>query len=106
MTQGTYGQGEQTLSKAANLVSEAKADFDTLASSLSGKIQGAEGAWKGAGGRAFFQLHQAWTEKQSKIVSALNEFEASLTQTEKDNLSTDESQSQSHNSLSARLGGI
>ena len=32
----------------------------------------------------------AWTEKQKVITNALNEFEASLTSTERDNVSTDE----------------
>ena len=36
--------------------------------------------------------HQAWTEKQKVIVNALDEFAASLTATEKDNVSTDDAQ--------------
>ena len=39
------------------------------------------------------------------IVSALNEFEASLTTTEKDNISTDEAQSANYQRTAGRLGG-
>ena len=39
------------------------------------------------------------------ITNALNEFEASLTSTERDNLNTDEAQSANYNRFSGRLGG-
>lgn len=103
MTQGMYGQGEQTLSKAAGMVAEAKADFDRMAQKLDGQIQGMRNQWVGQGGAAFFALHQAWTEKQRVIVTALDEFEASLTRTEKDNVSTDQEQSSGMSRLTSRL---
>jgi WXG100 family type VII secretion target len=98
------GQGEGTLTRAAGLVSEAKQDFDAMSKALEGQIAGLQGKWAGAGGSAFFQLHQAWTEKQRIITNALNEFEASLTSTEKDNVSTDESQSANYSRVAGRLG--
>ena len=105
MSAAEMGQGEGTLTKAAGLVSDAKADFDRLALQLDGQIQGLQGKWAGAGGSAFFGLHQAWQEKQKVIVSALNEFEASLTSTEKDNISTDDAQSANYTRTAGRLGG-
>jgi WXG100 family type VII secretion target len=105
MSAAEMGQGEGTLTKAAGLVSDAKADFDRLSMKLDGQIQGLQGKWAGAGGTAFFTLHQAWTEKQKVIVGALNEFEASLTSTEKDNISTDDAQSANYNRTAGRLGG-
>jgi WXG100 family type VII secretion target len=98
------GQGEGTLTRAAGLVTDAKADFDTLSNNLSGQIAGLQGKWAGAGGSAFFTLHQAWTDKQRVITNALNEFEASLTSTERDNMSTDETQSSNYNRVAGRLG--
>ncbi|MEP9362613.1 WXG100 family type VII secretion target [Nocardioides sp. CN2-186] len=98
------GQGEHTLTRAAGLVVEARQDFEALSKALEGKIAGLQGKWAGAGGTAFFSLHQAWTEKQRVITNALNEFEASLTSTEKDNLNTDETQSSSYNRFAGRLG--
>ena len=98
------GQGEGTLTKAAGLVATAKQDFDGLSSNLEGQIAGVQGKWAGAGGSAFFALHQAWNEKQRVITKALNDFEASLTATEKDNMNTDESQSSNYSKLTGRLG--
>ena len=106
MSQGApeMGQGERTLTRAAGLVADAKQDFDGLSKALEGQIAGLQGKWAGAGGTAFFSLHQAWTEKQRVITNALNEFEASLTSTEKDNLNTDETQSSNYNRYAGRLG--
>ena len=98
------GQGEGTLTKAAAMVVEARQDFQTLSNTLDGQIAGVQGKWAGAGGSAFFALHQAWTQKQAVITNALNEFEASLTSTEKDNVNTDESQSSNYSKLTGRLG--
>ena len=71
---------------------------------LDAQIAGLRGRWAGAGGRAFFVLHQAWTEKQKIVVSALNEFEASLVGTQRDNVSTDDAQSASYSRFTGRLG--
>ena len=98
------GQGEGTLTRAAGLVAEAKQDFDSLSKNLEGQIQGIQGKWAGAGGTAFFSLHQAWNEKQRIITNALNEFQNSLTSTEKDNVSTDETQSANYSRVAGRLG--
>lgn len=98
------GQGERTLTRAAGLVADAKADFDSMSRALDGQIAGLRGKWAGSGGNAFFALHQAWTQKQQVITNALNEFEASLTSTERDNMSTDEAQSANYNRFAGRLG--
>jgi WXG100 family type VII secretion target len=98
------GQGERTLTRAAGLVQQARQDFDSLSKALDGQIAGLQGKWAGAGGTAFFTLHQAWTEKQTVITNALNDFEASLTSTERDNLNTDETQSANYNRFVGRLG--
>jgi len=106
MSQGApeMGQGERTLTRAAGLVADARQDFEGLSRALEGQIAGLQGKWAGAGGTAFFSLHQAWTEKQRVITNALNEFEASLTSTERDNMSTDETQSSAYNRFAGRLG--
>lgn len=104
MSNQDYGQGEKTLSKAAGLVSAAKGDFDKLSSKLDTQIQGLQGKWVGSGGTAFFALHTAWLEKQKTIVNALNGFEQSLMSTEKDNISTDDTQSANFSKVSGRLG--
>ena len=104
MSAAEMGQGEGALSRGAGLVADAKVDFDRISSKLDGQIQGLRGRWQGAGGTAFFALHQAWTEKQRVIVQALNEFESALTATERDNLATDEAQSANYARTTSRLG--
>ena len=104
MSAAEMGQRHGTLSKGAGLVAEAKVDFDRINNTLEGEIQGLRGRWQGAGGTAFFALHQAWTEKQKVIVQALNEFESALTTTERDNVSTDEAQSANYARTTSRLG--
>ena len=98
------GQGAGTLSKGAALVAGARVDFDRISNKLDGQIQGLRGRWQGAGGTAFFTLHQAWTEKQKVIVQALDEFANSLTSTERDNVTTDEAQSVNYARTTSRLG--
>lgn len=102
---GEFGQGEGVLKDAATYVSDARISLDKLSSEMDTKIQGLRGKWAGAGGEAFFILQAAWVEKQGVITSALNEFEASLLSTEKDNLNTDDAQSATFNKTASRLGG-
>ena len=104
MSAAEMGQGEGTLSRAAGLVAEARGDFDRISARLDGQIEGLRGRWAGAGGQAFFALHQAWTDKQRVIVAALAEFEASLTGTERDNVATDQAQSATYQRTAGRLG--
>jgi WXG100 family type VII secretion target len=98
------GQGVGTLGKGAALVAGAKVDFDRISNKLDGQVQGLRGRWQGAGGTAFFTLHQAWSEEQKVIVQALDEFQSALTSTERDNVSTDEAQSAHYARTTSRLG--
>jgi uncharacterized protein YukE len=98
------GQAQGTLSAAAGMVADAKHDFDRLNSELVQHIDGAKATWVGQGGTAFSALGHAWAEKQRTIVSALNQFEASLRSTEKDNTSTDDTQSAAFARNHQRLG--
>jgi WXG100 family type VII secretion target len=98
------GQGEQTLTRAAGMVADARTDFDGLSRRLDGQIAGLQGRWAGAGATAFFALHRAWTDKQGVITRALAEFEASLVSTERDNVATDDAQSALYQRTAGRLG--
>ncbi len=104
MANADYGQGQGTLTRAAGMVAEARADFTSISHELSGKIQSVQSQFVGQGGSAFFALHQAWTERQRAIVKALDDFADSLQLTERDNVSTDESMGASFHNLSHRLG--
>ena len=98
--------GDRTLSRAAGMVATARSDFDRLSSVLSDNIIAQQSKWQGQGGQAFFNLHQAWTEKQNRIVRALNEFEASLHVDRADNINTDQTQSDYMNKNHSRLDGV
>ena len=75
-----------------------------MSGELEGQIAGLRGRWAGAGGQAFFALHQAWTEKQKLVVRALDEFEASLLGTQRDVTSTDDTQAAGFITFHSRLG--
>ena len=98
------GQGQGTLSAAAGMVADAKHDFDRLDNELVQHIDAARAQWAGQGGTAFNALGHAWSEKQRTIVSALIQFEAALRSTEKDNISTDGTQSAAFARTQRRLG--
>jgi WXG100 family type VII secretion target len=106
MSYGTteMGQGDGTLSRAAGLVASAHHDFEGFSRHLDGQLQSLRGRWTGSGGRAFFALHQVWSDKQRVITGALHEFEAALLATERDNLRTDEHQSATYHRTASRLG--
>lgn len=97
------GMGEGTLTKAAGMVSTARQDFHRLSGELDGQINDLKGKWAGAGGQAFFILHQAWTDKQKLVVEALNEFEASLRGTEKDATTVDDTQAVNYANFQNKL---
>jgi WXG100 family type VII secretion target len=98
--------GEATLKQIANEVTSGRDAFQALAKQLSGKITEKTPQWQGAGGSAFFNLHNSWQEKHTRIVNALNEFEASLHQTDKDTKGTDQGQSSQLGTNLSALDGI
>lgn len=103
MAANEMGMGEGTLSKAAGMVTTARQDFHRLSGELDGQIADLKGKWGGAGGQAFFILHQAWTDKQKMVVDALDDFEASLRGTERDATNVDDTQAVNFNNFQNRL---
>jgi WXG100 family type VII secretion target len=96
----------QALTQAAGRVASAKVDFDRLSRGLNDQIVGMAARWQGAGGLAFQNLQAAWQEKQATIVSALNEFEASLVSTDRDFTATDDVQATAANANIGRLHDV
>ena len=62
-------------------------------------------AGKGAGGRAFFELKDAWNDRHRRVVAALDDLAAALRDTERDVLTTDEAQAAGYHHDLGRLGG-
>lgn len=104
MTGNQMVMGEGALSRAAAMVAGARHDFDRMGSELEGRIAGLRGAWAGAGGQAFFLLHQAWSDRQRTVVGALDRFEAALLAAERDVTGADDAQAAHLAALTARLG--
>lgn len=99
-----FGQTEKALSKASDLVDTARIDVKAKCGTLSGQVQELMGAWGGQGATAFNGLMTAWQERQEIVLRSLDQLSASLRETEKDNVSTDESQAATHTNLASRLG--
>jgi WXG100 family type VII secretion target len=96
--------GEGTLTRIAGIVSDHRDRFTNESKMLDGRILERQNAWLGAGGGSFFNLHQAWMEKTTKIVQALNEFEAAIRSSEKDAMTTDQDQAASFGTNLSALG--
>jgi WXG100 family type VII secretion target len=98
--------GHGTLAHAAALVAEARSDLDQQAAGLQSRVLAAQGRWQGAGGSAFFAVQQAWTQKQTVILSALDDFEAALRGTQTRNEAADEAAMALQNAHLHRLDGV
>ncbi|MFC6153855.1 WXG100 family type VII secretion target [Nocardioides yefusunii] len=92
------------LATATQHVESARADVTSLCTTLGSQIEGIGSRWAGEGARAFHQVHQTWQQKQNRLVSALDDFAESLTQTDRDNLATDAARAEVSQRLLARLG--
>jgi WXG100 family type VII secretion target len=99
-----FGQSEKALSKAADYVEQARGDVKGKCNILGNRVGELMAGWGGQGASSFGNLMVAWQEKQETILRALDQLATSLKETERDNVSTDESQSETHSNLRGRLG--
>lgn len=99
-----YGQTEKALSKGADAVDQARGDVKNKCGVLSSNIQTMMAGWGGQGASSFNNLMISWDQKQETILKALDQLSASMKETERDNVSTDEAQSATHTNLQGRLG--
>jgi WXG100 family type VII secretion target len=97
-------QTEKALSKGAEYVNTARGDVKGKCNTLGDRVSEMMGGWGGQGASAFGNLMVAWQDKQEQILRALDQLATSMQETEKDNVSTDESQSEAHLNLQNRLG--
>lgn len=101
---GEMSKQDQALSRGAQMVQGARGDLDQQLSSLRGKLAGIGAQWQGQGSTAFQNVMTQWDESARKIISALDEFEANLKQSEQTYDATDQQQSSTFGKLSGRLG--
>jgi WXG100 family type VII secretion target len=97
-------QTEKALSKGAEAVNTARGEVKGKCNTLSDRVNEMMGGWGGQGASAFGNLMVAWQDKQEQILKALDQLSTSMQETEKDNVATDESQSEAHLNLQNRLG--
>lgn len=97
-------QTEKALSKGAEFVNTARGDVKTKCNTMSDRVSEMMGGWGGQGASSFGNLMVAWQSKQEDILKALDQLAQSMQETEKDNVATDQAQSDSHVSLQNRLG--
>ncbi len=97
-------QTEKALSKGAEFVNTARGDVKTKCNTVSDRVNEMMAGWGGQGATSFGNLMVAWQDKQEQILKALDQLAASMQETEKDNVATDQAQSDSHLNLQGRLG--
>lgn len=81
MTDFTAADG--ALDAGAKAVAQSRADLRNELTTLEGRLNEIGSKWQGAGAAAFTKLMVQWRQDATKIVDALNEFEANLTQSQK-----------------------
>ncbi|WP_146954899.1 WXG100 family type VII secretion target [Cellulomonas soli] len=101
---GEVSAADGALKAGADAVSAGRADLQRELASLEGKLSGLGAQWQGQGAVAFTSLMTRWREDASKIVAALNEFEANLLSSQSTYTAADDTQSSSFSRLSGRLG--
>ena len=97
-------QTEKALSKGADAVKTARVDVKSKCTTLSDEDNEMMSGWGSQGASAFGNLMIAWQEKQNTILTALDQLALSMEETEKDNVATDQAQSDTHANLQNRLG--
>lgn len=103
MSPGLHAE-EGVLAAASGKVLEARVDVLQRSQRLEGEIASLAGAWSGEGARAFERLHQAWQEKQRRVVGALDDLATALDETGRDTTATDAAQADVSALLLSRLG--
>lgn len=97
-------QTEKALSKGAEAVEQARGEVKTKCNTVSDRVNDMMAGWGGQGASSFGNLMIAWQDKQEQILRALDQLAASMRETEKDNVATDQGQSDAHVNLQNRLG--
>jgi WXG100 family type VII secretion target len=92
------------LKQGADAVAQSRDELRRELSSLEGKLSGIGSHWQGQGAVAFNALMARWREDATKIVNALNEFEANLQSSQASYTAADEAQQSTFSRLQGRLG--
>ncbi|PFG32803.1 WXG100 family type VII secretion target [Sanguibacter antarcticus] len=101
---GEVSAVEGALEQGAQAVVQSRTELQKELVGLEGKLSSIGSSWTGQGAVAFTQLMARWRDDASKMVGALNDFEANLRSSSTAYDSADETQSTSMTHLTQRLG--
>lgn len=101
---GVVNQGAGVLDQAAKEIRSAQDDLTAIAATLRSQIDPMVGSWKGSGANAFFEFHNAWHEKEKKIVDILTNFSNAIGATHTTTTQVDSEESANYKKTLDRLG--
>lgn len=96
---GDITAAEGALKAGADAIGQARADLTSELNKLEGQLSQIGSRWQGQGAVAFTQLMARWREDATKIVGALNDFEANLVAGQNTYTAADEAQGQEFTKL-------
>lgn len=101
---GEVSAADGALKQGADVVAQSRSALLQQIQVLEGKLAGVGAGWAGQGAVAFSSLMTRWREDATKMVNALNEFEANLISSQSTYSAADDQQAQSLGNFNARLG--
>jgi WXG100 family type VII secretion target len=94
---------EESLTRAARVVSTAQDDFTAELARLRDQLSGVGASWIGSGADAFVAVMAGWDTQTLRLVTALETFEERLVATERAYDATDDEQSRLYRHILAAL---
>ncbi|MFC8191284.1 WXG100 family type VII secretion target [Cellulomonas sp. NPDC057328] len=95
---------EGALARGAQAVADARQGIDNRVAQVRREIETVGGMWTGPAASRFTQLMAEWDTKTKKLNSVLDQLEASLTGTARDQQATDEQTQQTISGLNSMMG--
>lgn len=97
-------QGAGVLQAAAKEISSAQDELTSIAANLRGQVEPMAAKWQGTGANAFFEFHNAWHDKERKIVDILTHLSNGIAHTHETTAQVDDEQNANYNNILGRLG--
>lgn len=101
---GQFQATPAQLDAAAKEIQSAQDELTAIAVSLRGQIEPMASNWLGSGANAFFEFHNAWHEREKKVVDYLTTFSQGLGATKQTVTQVDDHEKANYNKMLGRLG--
>lgn len=102
---GDFQATPAQLDQAAKEIQSAQDDLTSIAATLRTQIEPMAAKWLGSGANAFFEFHNAWHEKERKVVDLLTNFSQGLGATRATVTEVDSHEQSVYNKNLSRLDG-